>query len=133
MMTELVQIRQESDVLPFRNRLRAYAIMARLNLVSQTKLLTAASELMRNMLRYAAGGEVTLALVTKGNESGVQLIFRDQGPGIADINQAMQDGFTTSRGLGIGLPGTKRLVDEFAIASTVGEGTTVTITKWQHG
>ena len=133
MMLELVQIRQEPDVVPFRNRLNAYAVLAGLNLINKTKLITAASELVRNMLRYAGGGEVTLELVNRQNESGVKLTFRDHGPGIADINQAMQDGFSTSRGLGVGLPGARRLVNEFSITSTVGEGTVVIITTWQHG
>ncbi len=133
MMTERVSIRQDTDVLPFRNRLKAYAVLAGLDAVNRTKLFTAASELGRNMLKYAGGGEVTLELVHTEHDTGVRLTFDDRGPGIADIDQAMQDGFSTSRGLGIGLPGTRRLVSEFAITSTVGEGTTVTITTWQHG
>lgn len=133
MMTELVPIRRETDVLPFRNRLKAYTVLANLNAVNRTKLITAASELVRNMLRYAGGGDVTLELRHNGPDTGVRITFTDHGPGIADLEQAMQDGFSTSRGLGIGLPGARRLVSEFAITSIVGEGTTVTITTWQHG
>ena len=133
MMTEQVSIRQDTDVLPFRNRLKAYAVLAGLNPVNRTKLFTAASELGRNMLKYADGGDVTLELMHNGRDTGVRLTFQDYGPGIRDIDQAMQDGFSTSRGLGIGLPGARRLVSEFTITSIPGEGTTVTITIWQHG
>jgi serine/threonine-protein kinase RsbT len=128
-----LSITREQDVVPFRNRVKEVAVKIGMGLVNQTKLITAASELVRNMLRYAGGGDVRIEVVSRGRESGVRLIFSDKGPGIADIPQAMQDGFSTGKSLGLGLPGTKRLVSEFAIQSTVGVGTTVTIVKWKNG
>ena len=126
-------IAKEQDVVPFRNRVKEYAVKIGMGLVNQTKLITAASELVRNMLRYANGGEVFIEVVSRGRENGVRLTFIDKGPGIADVNQAMKDGFSTGKSLGLGLPGTKRLVNEFDIRSKVGEGTTVTIVKWKNG
>ncbi|GAB4051481.1 anti-sigma regulatory factor [Spirosoma litoris] len=126
-------ITREQDVVPCRNRVKEVAVKIGMGLVNQTKLITAASELLRNMLRYANGGEVLIEAVSKGRESGVRLTFIDKGPGIADINLAMQDGFSTGKSLGLGLPGTKRLVNEFDIKSTVGQGTTITILKWKNG
>lgn len=128
-----MSIQREQDVVPFRNRVKEYAVKIGMGLVNQTKLITAASELVRNMLRYAQGGEVLIEVVSRGRENGVRLTFMDKGPGIADIDQAMKDGFSTGRSLGLGLPGTKRLVSEFNIRSQVGEGTTVTIIKWKNG
>jgi serine/threonine-protein kinase RsbT len=104
-----------------------------MSLVNQTKLITAASELVRNMLKYAGGGVTTIEVVSKGRENGVRLIFEDKGPGIPDIAQAMKDGFSTGKSLGLGLPGAKRLASEFEIKSTVGKGTTVTLIKWKNG
>jgi serine/threonine-protein kinase RsbT len=101
--------------------------------VNQTKLITAASELVRNMLKYANGGVAIIEVISQGRDNGIRLVFQDQGPGIKDIPQAMKDGFSTGKSLGLGLPGTKRLVNEFDIKSTVGEGTTVTIIKWKNG
>lgn len=124
---------REIDVIPFRNRLKEYAVKIGMSLVNQTKIITAASELARNMLKYANGGKVTIEVVSKGRENGIRLVFTDQGPGIADINLAMRDGYSTGKSLGLGLPGTKRLVSEFDITSQVGKGTTVTITKWKNG
>lgn len=126
-------IRQEQDVVPFRNRVKEYATKIGMGLVNQTKLITAASELVRNMLRYANGGEAMIEVVSDGRNNGVRLIFSDKGPGIADLKQAMKDGFSTGKSLGLGLPGTKRLVNEFDIKSAVGQGTTVTILKWKNG
>lgn len=102
-------------------------------MVGQTKLITAASELVRNMLRYASGGEAILEIVIRNNIKGVRLTFADKGPGIKDIKQAMQDGFSTGKSLGLGLPGAKRLSNEFDIKSEVGKGTTVTIIRWKNG
>jgi len=102
-------------------------------MVGQTKLITAASELVRNMLRYANGGEAILEIVVRNNVKGVRLTFVDKGPGIKDIKQAMQDGFSTGRSLGLGLPGAKRLANEFDIKSEVGKGTTVSIIRWKNG
>lgn len=126
-------IQKEQDVVPFRNRVKEYAVKIGMSLVNQTKLITAASELVRNMLRYANGGETLIEVVSKGRENGIRLTFTDKGPGIKDIAMAMKDGFSTGRSLGLGLPGTKRLVSEFDIKSIVGQGTTVTIVKWKNG
>lgn len=126
-------IEKEQDVVPFRNRVKEYAVKIGMGLVNQTKLITAASELVRNMLKYAGGGLTEIEVVSKGRENGIRLIFTDKGPGIKDISLAMKDGFTTGKSLGLGLPGTKRLVSEFEIQSTMGKGTTVTIIKWKNG
>ena len=126
-------IEKEQDVVPYRNRVKEYAVKIGMSLVNQTKLITAASELVRNMLKYAGGGVTTIEVVSKGRENGVRLIFEDKGPGIPDIAQAMKDGFSTGKSLGLGLPGAKRLASEFDIKSTVGKGTTVTLIKWKNG
>jgi serine/threonine-protein kinase RsbT len=128
-----MQIEKEYDVVPFRNRVKEYAVKIGLSLVNQTKLITAASELVRNMLKYAGGGTVTIEVISEGRDNGIRLVFKDSGPGIPNIAQAMKDGFTTGKSLGIGLPGAKRLVNEFDIKSVVGEGTTVSIIKWKNG
>ncbi|MCX2480836.1 anti-sigma regulatory factor [Pedobacter sp. MC2016-15] len=124
---------REQDVVPFRNRVKEHAVKIKMGLVNQTKLITAASELVRNMLRYGGGGEVLIEVVSRGRDNGIRLTFNDKGPGIADISLAMKDGFTTGKSLGLGLPGTKRLVNEFDIKSELGKGTKVTIVKWVNG
>jgi serine/threonine-protein kinase RsbT len=126
-------IQKEQDVVPFRNRVKEYAVKIGMSVVNQTKLITAASELVRNMLKYGGGGVVLLEVVSEGRDTGIRLSFRDKGPGIKDITLAMKDGYTTGKSLGIGLPGAKRLVSEFDIKSEVGTGTTVTILKWKNG
>ncbi len=126
-------IAREQDVVPFRNRVKEYAVKIGMSLVNQTKLITGASELVRNMLKYAGGGTVRIEVLSATRNNGIRLIFQDSGPGIPDINKAMQDGYTTGKSMGIGLPGTKRLMNEFEIISEVGKGTTVTITKWKNG
>ena len=126
-------IQKEQDVVPFRNRLREYAVKIGMSLVNQTKLITAASELVRNMLKYAGGGGVDIEIISQGRDNGIRLTFKDQGPGIKDIPLAMKDGYSTAKSLGLGLPGAKRLVSEFNIKSTPGEGTTVSIIKWKNG
>ncbi|MBN8824178.1 MULTISPECIES: anti-sigma regulatory factor [unclassified Spirosoma] len=128
-----IAITREQDVVPLRNRVKEVAVKIGMGLVNQTKLITAASELVRNMLRYAGTGNVLIEVVSRGRDTGVRLTFSDKGPGIADINLAMQDGYSTGKSLGLGLPGTKRLVNEFSIQSVVGQGTTVTILKWKNG
>ena len=128
-----MRIEKEQDVVPFRNRVKEYAVKLGMSLVNQTKLITAASELVRNMLKYAGGGKVLIEAVNEGRNNGVRLTFEDKGPGIKDIAMAMKDGFSSGKSLGIGLPGTKRLVNEFDIKSRVGEGTTVSIIKWKNG
>ena len=126
-------IQKEQDVVPFRNRVKEYAVKIGMSLVNQTKLITAASELVRNMLKYSNGGNTVIEVVSKGRENGIRLSFIDKGPGIKDVELAMKDGYSTGRSLGLGLPGAKRLVSEFDIKSAVGKGTTVTIIKWKNG
>jgi serine/threonine-protein kinase RsbT len=133
MTKDTMQIVREQDVVPFRNRVRELSAKIGMSLVNQTKLITAASELVRNMLKYANGGKITLEIVSRNGQNGVKLTFEDEGPGIENIPQAMQDGFSTGRSLGLGLPGAKRLVNEFNIKSIVGTGTTVTVTHWKNG
>jgi serine/threonine-protein kinase RsbT len=130
---EMMSITREVDVIPFRNRLKECAVKIGMSLVNQTKIITAASELARNMLKYANGGKATIEVVSKGRENGIRLTFADQGPGIPDVALAMKDGFSTGKSLGLGLPGTKRLVSEFNLETEVGKGTTVTVTKWKNG
>jgi serine/threonine-protein kinase RsbT len=130
---DTMTIEKEQDVVPFRNRVKEYAVKIGMSLVNQTKLITAASELVRNMLKYAGKGVVIIEVISQGRENGIRLTFDDKGPGIKDITLAMKDGYSSGKSLGIGLPGTKRLVNEFDIKSTFGEGTTVTIIKWKNG
>lgn len=130
---DTVQIVKEQDVVLFRNRVRELATKIGMSLVNQTKLITAASEIVRNMLKYANGGKIILEIISRNGQSGVRLTFVDEGPGIENIAQAMQDGFSTGKSLGLGLPGTKRLVNEFDIKSEVGSGTTVTVIHWKNG
>ncbi len=124
---------KEQDVILFRNRVKEYAVKIGMGLVNQTKLITAASELVRNMLKYGGGGLVTIEVVARGTENGIRLIFSDKGPGIKDVKLAMTDGFTTGKSLGLGLPGARRLVSEFDIKSEKGKGTVVTVIKWKNG
>lgn len=128
-----MRIEKEQDVVPFRNRVKEYAVKIGMSLVNQTKLITAASELVRNMLKYGGGGTTLIEVISQGRDNGIRLTFLDKGPGIKDIALAMKDGYSSGKSLGIGLPGTKRLVNEFDIKSTVGEGTTVSIIKWKNG
>lgn len=130
---EILQIKKEQDVILFRNRLKEMAVRIGMSLVNQTKLITAASELVRNMLKFADGGTVTIEIVSIERRTGIRMVFEDKGPGIADLKLAMQDGFSTARSLGLGLPGAKRLVNEFNIKSVLGEGTTVTVLRWKNG
>ena len=119
------------DVVRLRKVVRDRAIAVGLSLVDQTKIVTAASELGRNTIQYGGGGKVTIAAVSDGLRRGVRLEFDDQGPGIADIEQALQDGYTTGGGLGLGLSGAKRLSNEFDIQSAPGKGTRVVIIRWK--
>ncbi len=130
---EEIAVVKEQDVVPMRNRVKEYAVRVQMSILNQTKLITAASELVRNLLKYGGGGKVIIELVSNGRDNGVRLTFEDKGPGIPDVALAMKDGFSTGRSLGLGLPGTKRLVNEFEIRSIVGKGTTVVITKWKNG
>ena len=124
---------KEQDVVPLRNRVKEYGVKMGMSILNQTKLITATSELVRNLLKYGGGGRVIIESVSNGRDNGVRVTFIDKGPGIADISLAMKDGFSTGKSLGLGLPGTKRLVNEFDIKSQLGNGTTVTITKWKNG
>jgi serine/threonine-protein kinase RsbT len=128
---ETINIQSSADIVLVRQAVRKFAVDLGFSLVDQTKIVTAASELARNTLDYGGGGKVQLEALQAGIRLGLKLSFEDQGPGIPDIDLALKDGYTTGGGLGIGLGGTKRLVNEFKIASRVGEGTCVTITKWK--
>lgn len=120
----------EQDVLRIRQSVRTVAIAAKLPLVAQTKLVTATSELARNTLIHGGGGYATVERLSSGSRQGVRVLFADSGPGIPDLGLAMTDGYTTRGGLGLGLSGSRRLVDEFAIDTGPGRGTTVTVTTW---
>jgi serine/threonine-protein kinase RsbT len=122
----------DEDVVRVRQLVRTLAVAAKLSLVDQTKLVTAASELARNTLVYGGGGSVEVSLVDSGRRRGVRIVFADEGPGITDLDLALTDGYTTGGGLGLGLSGARRLVDEFDIETAVGRGTRVTVTKWSR-
>lgn len=126
-----MSIQSSADVVLVRQAVRKLAVELGFSLVDQTKIVTAASELARNTLDHGGGGTVQLEALHQGIRAGVRLTFEDQGPGIPDTELALKDGFTTGGGLGMGLSGTKRLVNEFNIVSRVGEGTIVSITKWK--
>ena len=131
LQTETICVAASGDIVAVRHAVRRQAVKIKLSLVDQTKIVTAASELARNMLVYGGGGEVTLEVLQEGVRHGLRAHFVDAGPGIPDINLALRDGFTTGNGMGLGLGGAKRLVNEFSIESTVGKGTRVTITRWR--
>jgi serine/threonine-protein kinase RsbT len=128
---ELIGLRSTDDIIKARQHVRDCAIFLGLSLVDQTKIVTAASELARNTLTHGGGGEMRLQALNDGPRRGVKVIFIDKGPGIPDIQLAMKDGYTTRGGLGLGLSGSKRLVNEFAIESQPGKGTTVSIVRWK--
>jgi serine/threonine-protein kinase RsbT len=129
--SESLEVRSASDVVTVRQVVRTWAIDAGFSLVDQTKMVTAASELARNTIDYGGGGTVRLELINDGPRRGLRVAFEDHGPGIPDIQRALTDHFTTGNGLGLGLGGAKRLVNEFDITSRVGEGTRVVITRWK--
>ena len=124
-------LRSSEDVVRMRQAVRELCVKQGFSLVDQTKLVTAASELARNVLDYGGGGEIAAELVNQSLRKGVKLVFSDQGPGIADIDLALKDGHTTGNGLGLGLGGAKRLSSEFHIESKPGQGTRVTIARWR--
>ncbi|MGW6130985.1 anti-sigma regulatory factor [Cellulomonas sp. NPDC055163] len=128
--TQSLPIVSDADVVRVRQAVRALAQTARLSLVDQTKLVTAASELARNTLIYGGGGEAVLDLLQEGPRAGVRCVFVDEGPGIPDLDLAMRDGWTSGHGLGLGLSGSRRLVGAFDIRSAPGEGTRVEIATW---
>jgi serine/threonine-protein kinase RsbT len=128
---ELQLLKSSSDVVLARQKVRQWAIELRFTLVDQTKLVTAASELARNALDHGRGGRMIMEQVASGAKVGLRLIFEDNGPGIPDIEMALKDGFTTGNGMGLGLGGSKRLVNEFSIESAPGKGTKVTVVRWK--
>ena len=130
-MTETIPLRTENDIVRARHVVREQARMLAFGLVDQTKLVTATSELARNTVRYGGGGVMRLEVLDELSRCGLQLTFEDKGPGIADVDLALQNGYTTSEGLGLGLGGSKRLCDEFEIITSPEQGTQVRIVKWK--
>jgi serine/threonine-protein kinase RsbT len=128
---EVIGLRSMDDIIKARQLVRECAIFQGLSLVDQTKIVTAASELARNTLIHGGGGEMRLQALNDGPRRGVRVVFSDSGPGIPDVQLAMKDGYTTKGGLGLGLSGSKRLVNEFEIDSKPGRGTTVSIVRWK--
>jgi serine/threonine-protein kinase RsbT len=129
--SEVVPITNSSDVVLVRQRVRVLATEMKFSLVDQTKIVTAASELGRNTLQHGGGGSMELALVVNGVRRGIRMSFSDQGPGIPDIALALKDGYTSGAGMGLGLGGSKRLMNEFEIESNPGGGTRVTAIRWK--
>jgi serine/threonine-protein kinase RsbT len=125
-------VREESDIVMARVTARELALEEGFPEGRAAALATAVTEVARNIVVHAGAGEILLDVVEDGRRRGIAVIARDEHPGIRDLDAAMRDGFSTSRGLGLGLPGARRLVDEFSVASAVGQGTTVTMTKWAH-
>jgi serine/threonine-protein kinase RsbT len=129
---ETAPIRSSDDIVRVRRIVREWAVSLGFSLVDQTKVVTAASELARIVIDYGGGGDFRIEALNNDSRRGLRLTFSDEGPGIADMDQAMKDGFTTGGGLGLGLGGAKRLVNEFLIDSKPGQGTTVTIVRWKN-
>jgi serine/threonine-protein kinase RsbT len=129
--SKILRIDTGEDVVRVRQQVRRSAIEAGLGLVDQTKIVTAASELARNTLDYGKGGIVTVDVAESGTRRGLRITFEDQGPGIPDIELALRDGYTTGKGMGLGLGGARRLCNEFSIQSEPGKGTRVTIARWK--
>jgi serine/threonine-protein kinase RsbT len=129
--SEVRLVQTSEDVVATRQAVRQRAVELGFNLVDQTKIVTAASELARNTVQYGGGGRVTIEGVESGGRTGLRLTFEDQGPGIPDITEAMRDGYSTGAGLGLGLSGARRLSSEFHIESAPGKGTRVTIARWR--
>lgn len=127
-----MEIQSESDIVRVRQAVRSWSQQLGFSLVEQTKIVTAASEMARNALDHGGGGEVRLESLNNGSRRGLKLVFEDQGPGIANIEQAMKDGYSTRNGLGLGLGGARRLTSEFEIESTPGLGTRVTLIQWRN-
>lgn len=129
--SESIPVVSSGEVVSVRHAVRRYAVELGFSLIEQTKIVTAASELGRNMVDYGKGGTLTLEVLDDGPRRGLRLVFEDHGPGIPDMQQALRDGFTSGNGMGLGLGGAKRLANEFEIHSVVGEGTRVSITRWK--
>ena len=128
---EILPLKNSNDVVLARQKVRQWSTELRFNLVDQTKLVTAASELARNALDHGKGGQMVIESLQNGVRSGLRIVFEDQGPGIPDVELALKDGFTSGSGMGLGLGGSKRLVNEFSIESQVGKGTRVMIARWR--
>ncbi|WP_447915450.1 anti-sigma regulatory factor [Delftia acidovorans] len=124
-------LQNEQQIVATRQTVRSLCQMLKFSLVDQTKMITAASELSRNTLIHGKGGHMNWAIIEVNGKQALQLIFEDTGPGIKDLKMAMTDGFTTGMGMGLGLPGSKRLVNDFKIETELGKGTRVSITKWK--
>jgi serine/threonine-protein kinase RsbT len=129
--SESMELRSSEDIVMVRQAVRKMAVGLGFGLVDQTKVVTASSELARNMINYGGGGTVHLEVVQNERRSGLRLVFEDQGPGIPDIELALKDGYTSGQGMGLGLGGAKRLSHEFEIQSKVGEGTRISILRWR--
>ena len=129
--SETIAVRGAPEVVSVRHAVRRWAVELGFTLIEQTKIVTAASELARNMVDYGGGGMLLIEALDDGIRRGLRLVFEDKGPGIADIDQALRDGFTTGGGMGLGLGGAKRLSNEFEIRSAPGQGTRVAITRWK--
>lgn len=125
-----VRIRSSADIVTARQQARALALRAGFSNSNLTIIATAITEVARNIVEYAKEGEVTMALINDAHKKGVEIVAADRGPGIADVSTVMRDGYSTGKGLGIGLPGARRLMDEFEIASEIDKGTTVRMKKW---
>jgi serine/threonine-protein kinase RsbT len=131
LLSEQRPIQSAEDVVGIRQAVRQRAVELGFNLIDQTKIVTAASELARNTVQYGGGGQLTIEGVEEGGRRGLRLTFEDNGPGIQDTDLALRDGFTTGGGLGLGLGGARRLANEFYIHSRPGEGTRVTVVRWR--
>jgi serine/threonine-protein kinase RsbT len=129
--SETLPIKTSYDVVVARQKVREWALELKFTIVDQTKIVTAASELARNTLEHGKGGKLTLQVVDDVTRKGLKLLFEDNGPGIADLQAALRDGFTTGGGMGLGLGGSKRLVNDFSLESEVGKGTKVTVVRWK--
>jgi serine/threonine-protein kinase RsbT len=129
--SDSLTVRSGPEVVSVRHAVRRFAVEIGFSLVEQTKIVTAASELARNMVDYGKGGVMTMEIIDDGIRKGLRLRFEDHGPGIADLTLALRDGYTTGSGMGLGLGGAKRLSNEFDIKTAPGEGTTITITRWK--
>ena len=129
--TGLLPLRTEEDIVASRQKVRVLTQQLKFSLVDQTKMITAASELSRNTVVHGGGGQMRWELLDDGVRRGLRLHFEDEGPGIADVKLALTDGWTSGGGMGLGLPGSKRLVNEFELQSTPGQGTRVSITRWK--
>lgn len=129
---EVLPLRESADIMRARHRVRDQALALGFDIVAQTRILTAASEMARNTRLHGGGGQMTIECVQDGVRNGLRLVFQDDGPGIPDVELALTDGWSTGGGLGLGLSGTRRLVDEFTLQTAPGEGTRVEIVHWQR-